>query len=146
MKDVDTERSPFYAWLDHAAIRDLVHGALALPPGERMVLIKGLIPGLVQESGSDAVDAFLEELRTKARRHAEALAHPGEGAASRVTAGEPLGGPTPEGHAHLGESRDARRAGGRAAEREREAELWNEIGRARKGGERGDDVPASGQA
>jgi hypothetical protein len=103
-----------------------------------MVLIKGLIPGLVQESGAEAVDVFLGELRTKARRHAEALAHPGEGAASRVTEGEPLGVPTPEGEAHLPGTRDARRSGGRAAERELEAELWNEIGRARRSAEGGD--------
>ena len=131
MTNVDTHRSPFYAWLDHAAIRELVHSALALPAGERMVLIKGLIPGLVEESGIDAVDTFLEDVRTKARRYAEALAHPGEGGASRETSGEPLGGPTPDGHVHLPGARDASRAGGRALEREWEATLWNEIGRAR---------------
>ena len=129
--DVDAHRSPFYAWLDHAAIRELVHGALALPVGERMVLIKGLIPGLVDDAGHREVDEFLDELRTKARRYAEAVAHPGEGGATRLTEGEPLGGPVPEGEAHLEGTRDPRRPGGRALERQWEAALWNDIGSAR---------------
>lgn len=126
---VDARHSPFYAWLDNAAIRALVHGALSLPPGERLVLIKGLIPGLVDDIGDAAVEAFLDELRTKARRYAEAVAHPGEGGATRSTSGEPLGGPIPGGggEAHLSGTRDPRRPGGRALERQWEAAFWNEI-------------------
>jgi hypothetical protein len=122
---VDATHSPFYEWLDNAAIRDLVNGALALTAGERMILIKGLVPGLVDDTGPDAFDAFLEEVRVKGRRYAEAVAHPGEGRASRDTASEPMGGPTPGGEEHLPGTRDPRRSDSRALERQREAELWN---------------------
>lgn len=124
---VDARHSPFYAWLDNAAIRTLVQGALALPPGERLVLIKGLIPSLVDDLGDVAVEAFLDEVRTKARRYTEALTHPGEGGATRSTPGEPLGGPIPTGEAHLAGARDPRRPGGRALERAWEAALWEQL-------------------
>jgi hypothetical protein len=126
---VDVTRSPFYSWLDNAAIRKLVMGASTLPAGERLVLIKGLIPGLIQDMGDAAVEMFLEELRVKARRYAEASAQSGQGGASRETPGEPLGGPMPDGVAHLPGSRDPRRPGGRALERQWEAALWEEIRR-----------------
>ncbi|MFW6079250.1 MAG: hypothetical protein ACODAE_06500 [Gemmatimonadota bacterium] len=115
---------PFYAWLDHDAIRDLVHRARELEPGERLVLIKGLVPDLVDRIGLESFEAFLDEIRTKARRFEEARTHPGEGHESRRTPGEALGGPTPDGHTHPGGHRDPRRAGGRAAEREDEADAW----------------------
>jgi hypothetical protein len=124
---VDARQSPFYAWLDHAAIRDLVRGALGLPAGERLVLIKGLLPGLIEDIGEEAVGSFLDELRVKARRYAEAVAHPGEGGASRHTPSEPLGGPIPDGQAHLPGTRNPRRPGGRALERQWEAAFWSEI-------------------
>ena len=124
---VDTTRSPCYAWLDHESIRNLVQAALALPPGERLVLVKGLIPGLVDDIGLDAFEKFLDEIRVKAQRYDEALSHPGEGAAHRVTASEPLGGPTPQGEAHLADTRNPRRPGGRALERRWEAELWKKL-------------------
>ena len=125
---IDTTRSPFYTWLDHESIRNLVLAALALPVGERLVLMKGLVPGLVDDLGLDAFDAFLSEIRVKAQRYDEALSHPGEGAATRVTASEPLGGPTPHGEAHLVGMRNPRRPGGRALERRWEAELWSRLG------------------
>lgn len=132
MKDGGDERekarrSPFYAWLDHAAIRNLVRGAHALPAGERLVLLKALVPGLVEDMGEAAFDAFLEEVRVKARRYAEAIAHPGEGAASRQAASEPLGGPTRRGEAHLPGTRQPHRAGGRALERQWEADFWTQL-------------------
>jgi hypothetical protein len=132
-KRVDARQSPFYAWLDSAAIRDLVHGALALPVGERLVLIKGLIPGLIDDIGDAAFEAFLDEVRVKARRYVEAVAHPGEGGASRHTASEPMGGPTPGGAAHLSGTHDPRRPGGRALERQWEADLWDELERPSNG-------------
>ena len=127
---IDTTRSPFYAWLDHESIRNLVQAALALPPGERLVLMKGLVPGLVDDLGLAAFETFLNELRVKAQRYNEALSHPGEGSAARVTASEQLGGPTPHGEAHLDGTRNPRRPGGRALERRWEAELWNRLGEA----------------
>ncbi len=123
---VDTTRSPFYEWLDHATIRDVVHRALALPVGERLILLKGLIPTLVDELGEVAVEQFLDDLATKAHRYREALTHPGQGGATRETRGETLGGPTPEGEVHVDVARDSRRPGGRALERQAEAKLWAE--------------------
>jgi hypothetical protein len=124
---IDVTRSPFYAWLDHESIRGRVHDMLALPVGERLVVMKGLVPELVDDLGLAAFEAFLDEMRVKGRRYEEARAHPGEGGAARVTASERLGGPTPHGEAHLAGTRDPRRPGGRALERRWEAELWNRI-------------------
>lgn len=124
---VDARRSPFYAWLDSDAIRELARRAIALPAGERVVLIKALIPSLVADMGVEAAEAFFDELRTKATRYAEALGEPGVGGASRSTPGELLGGPVPGGEVHTGEARNPRRPGGRALEREWEALLWEQV-------------------
>lgn len=56
---VYARQSPFYGWLDNAAIRDLVHRGLELAVGERLVLIRRLIPGLVQTMGSVEFHAIL---------------------------------------------------------------------------------------
>lgn len=117
---------PFYEWLDHDRIRELVHRIDDLEPGERLVLLKGLVPRLVQDLGAGGFNELLLELHTKAARFEEARTHPGEGSAQRRTPGEPLGGPTPDGHVHLNEPRDVNRPGGREAERALEAELWEE--------------------
>ena len=129
MPTVDATQSPFYAWLDRPAIRALVRSARALSPGERLVLIKGLIPGLVEDMGDGAVQAFLEELATKAQRYAEAVANPGQGGATRRTPSERLGGPVPgpDAHRHLTGNRNPRRPGGRMLERQWEAAAWEEI-------------------
>ncbi|MGI8509243.1 MAG: hypothetical protein ACR2MQ_07960 [Gemmatimonadaceae bacterium] len=121
---LDARPSPFYEWLDHASIRDLVDRSLQLSAGERLVLIKGLVPGLVEAMGFAEFDAFLAEVAIKARRFQEATDHPGEGRAFRVTPGEELGGPTPAGHDHMIVARDPDQRGARAAEREIEAEVW----------------------
>lgn len=128
---VDARHSPFYAWLNNAAIRELIHGALQLSAGERLVLIKGLVPGLVADIGETPFESFLDEVRVKARRYAEAVAHPGEGGATRCTASEPLGGSVVCGEAHLPGTRDPRRPGGRALERQWEADFWSEIERSK---------------
>lgn len=117
--------SPFYEWLDHARIRDLVHAALALSPGERLVLVKGLVPGLVQSLGIAEFEEFCAELALKGRRFEEARTHPGEGRATRVTPGELIGGPLPEGHVHVARPREPDRAGAREVEREAERALWD---------------------
>ena len=124
---VDARHSPFYTWLDNVAIRDLVRQAQALPAGQRLVLIKGLIPGLVAEMRESAVESFLGDLLIKTRRFAEAVEHPGQGGATRSIPGEPLGGPVPEGEVHLPGTRNPRRPGGRALEREWEAALWQVV-------------------
>jgi hypothetical protein len=130
--NVDARHSPFYAWIDYTAIRELVRGALDLSAGERLVLIKGLVPSLVDDAGEAAFGVFLDEVRIKAQRYAEAVAHPGEGGAARCTASEPLGGPVSQGEAHLPGTRDPRRPGGRALERQWEADFWNEIERSQR--------------
>ena len=122
--DVDAQQSPFYAWLDNASIRDLVHRSLELSVGERLVLIKGLVPGLVEAMGLTRFDAFLAEIGVKARRFQEAVDHPGQGRASRATPGEELGGPMPTGHAHLPIARDPDHRGAREAERSIERGFW----------------------
>lgn len=129
MRNVDAIQSPFYSWLDRPAIRSLIRRARSLSPGERLVLIKGLIPGLVEEMGDAGVRGFLEELATRAERYAEAVANPGQGGAVRRTPSELLGGPVPgrEAHRHLSGTRNARRPGGRTLEREWEAAAWQEI-------------------
>jgi hypothetical protein len=121
---VDARRSPFYEWLDNAAIRELVHRIQELSAGEQLVLIKGLIPGLVSAMGLGEFDAFLSEITIKARRFQEAVDHPGEGREFRVTPGEEIGGPTPSGHLHLPTARDPNQRGAREAERVIERELW----------------------
>jgi len=121
---VDARRSPFYDWLDNATIRELVHRILELSAGERLVLIKGLVPGLVGAMGIAEFDAFLAEIAVKARRFQEAVDHPGEGRELRVTPGEDLGGPTPAGHDHVATARDPDHRGAREAERAVEGTLW----------------------
>jgi len=129
MSAIDGTKSPFYTWLDRPAIRNLVLDARSLSPGERLVLIKGLIPGLVEDIGDPAVLDFLEELGTKARRYAEAVANPRQGGATRRTPSERLGGPVPgrEAHWHMEGTRNPRRPGGRQLERQWEAAEWNEL-------------------
>ncbi len=121
---VDARRSPFYAWLDNAAIRELVHRSLEISVGERLILIKGLVPGLVEAMGLAEFDAFLAEVGVKAHRLQEAIDHPGEGRLSRVIPGEELGGPMPAGHDHLPIARDPDHRGAREAERVLEGERW----------------------
>lgn len=125
---VDARQSPFYEWLDNATIRELVHRTLELSAGERLVLIKGLVPGLVDAMGVAAFDAFLAEVALKAYRFQEAVDHPGEGRTSRVTPGEELGGPTPAGHDHIAIARDPDHRGAREGERAMEGELWDSSG------------------
>ena len=121
---VDARHSPFYEWLDNTAIQELVHRIHELSAGERLVLIKGLVPGLVSAMGLAEFDAYLSEISIKARRFQEAVDHPGEGRELRVTRGEELGGPTPAGHDHLPTARDPNHRGAREAERVTERDLW----------------------
>lgn len=116
--------SPFYQWLDHERIRTVLRDVRALRPGERLVVLKGLVPGLVETLGVDEAKLFLAELATKVRRYDEACTHPGEGRLHRHIPGEQIGGPTPEGQRHVSEPRNPDRPGGRAAERAWEAAVW----------------------
>jgi len=119
-----SNQDSFYAWLDHEGIRNLVHRSNELTPGERMVLIKGLVPGLVNEIGADEFEEFAGEILTKARRFEEAQNNPGQGSGTREVPGERLGGPTPEGQVRLSGHREPNRPGGRAEERRFETDAW----------------------
>ena len=121
---VDARQSPFYEWLNNAAIRDLVVQSRELAPGEILVLIKGLVPGLVAAIGAARFHAFLAEIAVKGHRFQEAVDHPGEGRRTRTTPGELIGGPTPEGHEHLAIARNPDHRGAREAERDIEGKLW----------------------
>lgn len=116
--------SPFYRWLDHERIRTVLAEVLALRAGERLVLLKAIVPSLVESLGADDARLFLSEMSTKVRRYEEARAHPGEGRLCRQTPGELIGGPTPEGHLHTSEARNPDRPGGRTTERAWEASVW----------------------
>jgi hypothetical protein len=123
---VDFQRSPFYEWLDNGRIRGVLAEMAALPIGERFVLMKALVPGLVAEAGLAAVEQLTVELLIKAQRYEEARAHPGQGGATREIPGEVIGGPTPSGEELIGGPRDPRRPGGRHEEREWERAAWTE--------------------
>jgi hypothetical protein len=127
---VDSRQSPFYEWLDNAAIQELVHRIHALAVGEQLVLIKGLVPGLVNAIGLAGFEAYLAEISIKARRFHEAIDHPGEGRKSRETDGEKVGGPTPTGHDHLSTARNPSNRGAREAERVMERALWRRTDQA----------------
>ena len=122
---VDARQSPFYEWLNHATIQDLLHRSLEVSTGERLVLIKGLVPGLVEAMGLEMFETFLADIALKARRYQEAADHPGEGRTLRVTPGEKIGGPVPAGQRQLLTPRNPDRRGAREAERIAEGDLWN---------------------
>jgi hypothetical protein len=123
---VDAVHSPYYEWLDNDRIRDLLRRAVALPVGERFVLMKALIPSLVADAGLPGVEQLTVELLIKAQRYEEARAHPGQGGATRAVPGEAIGGPIPDGEELIGGPRDPRRPGGRHEEREWERAAWSE--------------------
>lgn len=75
-------------WMNHPVIRKLVEQANELTLAERVTLVKGLIPGIVDELSPREFDGLMNELRLKGARYIEAKEHPGEGRASRLTPGE----------------------------------------------------------
>lgn len=79
----DSNRDPSYDWLDHEELRDLVNQANDVEPGVRLVLLRGLVPGLLDALGPAGFDEFLDELRTNARRYDEARTHPVDGSEQR---------------------------------------------------------------
>ncbi|MEO9020123.1 MAG: hypothetical protein ABI314_06420 [Gemmatimonadaceae bacterium] len=98
--------------------------SLQVSPGERLVLIKGLVPGLVEAMGITKFEEFLADVAVKAHRFQEAADHPGTGRTFRAVAGEKLGGPIPGGHDHIPVPRNPNMRGAREAERVIEGELW----------------------
>lgn len=73
---IDSDHDPSYDWINHEELRDLVNQANDVDPGERLVLLRGLVPGLVDALGPAGFDEFIDELRTNARRYGEARTQP----------------------------------------------------------------------
>jgi hypothetical protein len=80
--------SPETDWMKHPEIRELLARASSLTLSERLTLVKGLVPRIADHLTDDEFEAFIEELRLKARRYHEAEEHPGEGRLQRQTPGE----------------------------------------------------------
>ena len=74
--------------LNHPAIRELVNGANGLPLGDRVTLLKALIPEIARELSPREFEAIMVELRLKGERFYDALTHPGQGRDSRRVMGE----------------------------------------------------------
>jgi hypothetical protein len=74
--------------LNHPAIRDLVNAANALPLGDRVTLLKALIPEVAREMSPREFEATMVDLRLKGERYYDALTHPGQGRDSRHVMGE----------------------------------------------------------
>ena len=74
--------------LNHPAIRELVNAANALPLGERITLLKALVPEVAREMTPRDFAALVGELQLKGERFYDALQHPGKGRADRHVMGE----------------------------------------------------------
>jgi hypothetical protein len=74
--------------LNHPAIRDLVNAANALPLGDRVTLLKALIPEVAREMSPREFEATMVDLRLKGERYYDALTHPGQGREFRHVMGE----------------------------------------------------------
>ena len=74
--------------LNHPVIRELVQRANSLGLGDRVTLLKGLVPGIVKELTPREFEGLIVELRLKGERIYDAIAHPGEGRKARNVMGE----------------------------------------------------------
>jgi hypothetical protein len=74
--------------LNHPVIRELVLRANAMSLGDRVTLLKGLIPGIVKQLTPREFAGLIAELRLKGERVYDAMAHPGEGRKARNVMGE----------------------------------------------------------
>jgi hypothetical protein len=74
--------------LNHPVLRELVQRANTLSLGDRVTLLKGLVPAVVKEMTPREFEALIVELRMKGERVYDALAHPGEGRKARNVMGE----------------------------------------------------------
>ena len=75
-------------WMNHPVLRDLIDRAATLALEERVTLVKGLIPGIVDALTEEEYEQFVTFIRLKGERYLEAKAHPGEGRAERHIPGE----------------------------------------------------------
>jgi hypothetical protein len=74
--------------LNHPVIRELVQRANSLSLGDRVTLLKGLVPGIVKQLTPREFEGLIAELRLKGERVYDAMTHPGEGRKSRNVLGE----------------------------------------------------------
>ena len=75
-------------WMNHPVIRALIDQAATLALEERMTLVKGLIPGIVDALSQEEYEQFITFIRLKGERFLEAKTHPGEGRSERHIPGE----------------------------------------------------------
>ena len=75
-------------WMNHPVNRSLIDQAAALALEERITLVKGLIPGIVDAQSEEEYEQFVTFIRLKGERFLEAKTHPGEGRAERHIPGE----------------------------------------------------------
>ena len=68
--------------------RRLHRNAAALSLGDRVTLLKALIPEVAREMSPREFEATMVELRLKGERFYDALTHPGQGRDSRRVMGE----------------------------------------------------------
>jgi len=80
--------SPETDALNHPAIRQLVNAANALDLGDRITLMKALVPELAREMAPRDFAALVGELKLKGDRFYDALKHPGTGRKGRHVMGE----------------------------------------------------------
>ena len=80
--------SPETDGLNHPAIRQLVNAANDLPLGDRVTLMKALVPEIAREMTPRDFAAIVGELQLKGERFYDALQHPGTGRADRRVMGE----------------------------------------------------------
>ncbi|MEJ7813311.1 MAG: hypothetical protein WKG32_23085 [Gemmatimonadaceae bacterium] len=75
-------------WMNHPVLRKMVEQANTLTLAERLTLIKGLVPGIVDQLSEREYEGLMHDLRLKGERYREAKTHPGEGRSQRQTLGE----------------------------------------------------------
>jgi hypothetical protein len=80
--------SPETDWMNHPFLRALIDQAATLALEERVTLVKGLIPGIVDALTEEEYEQFVTFIRLKGERYLEAKAHPGEGRAERHIPGD----------------------------------------------------------
>jgi hypothetical protein len=74
--------------LNHPAIRELVNAANGLPLGDRITLMKALVPEIAREMTPRDFAGLIGELKLKGERFYDAVKHPGKGRAHRHVMGE----------------------------------------------------------
>ena len=80
--------SPETDELNHPALRELVRRAQELALGDRVTLLKALVPAVAKEMTPRDYEGLIVELRLKGERFYDAVTHPGQGQRFRHVMGE----------------------------------------------------------